>query len=317
MNLKNIKRKLKLLRFIFSHNDLHSISNEDRLKGIILTELESTLKITNIEQSFQIHTAIDSIVSKFNQKSSLTENFKTTVDGVFHHQMWFFSAVSGYAALWELQVKFLAEHLGIETKEHPSKRSKHHKKNRIMTNRDLRFIISDIEKKISRNFDLRLTNLNGLRSSLVHGNFDQLRILANSCKHNYKKEHQGNVFVFSFDKPEAGANLSKNLPQQTKEQQSLFSWFIEITNTQLLREVWHLFDKSVMQINCLINFGSYSFDDRKEIFEKVVLNGEKITPEMMNKYADVIKISSPMNTVDSYFGHMKKIFGEKIFTTTP
>ena len=312
MNLKNFKKKFKLIKFIFSHRDIKSISDEQRMRGIIISELGRGLKIDNVEHHIQIQNITDSIVSKIMGQNSFEENFKHTIDGSFHQNMWFFSAVAGYVTLWELQVKLLAEHLGIEIKETPQKRSKHHKKNRIMSNRDLNHIISDINKKLHKNFDLDLVNLNGLRSSLIHANFDQLRILANNYKHNYKKEHQGNVFVFSLEKPEAGTNLSKNLPQETREQQGLFSWFLEVTNSHLLKEVLHIFDKSLLQINCIVDFSAYSFDERRAIFEQVVFQGQKLTTEMMQSYEEVIK-TLPYKTVEAYFARIRDLFGTIVF----
>lgn len=314
MILKNLRKKLNLVKFIFSYKNVKSITEEEKTRGIIVSELGKLLKIENIEQHFQINAIADSIVSRIFNKTPIEDHLKETVDGAFHQQMWYFSIVAGYAALWEFKVKLLAQHLGIEIKEEPQKRSKHHIKNRTLTNRDLKFIISDIEKKLSRNFDLKLTNLNGLRSSLVHGNFDQLRILANNCRHTYKKSHQGNVFVFSLDRPESGTNLSKNLPKETKEQQSHFSWFLEVTNSQLLKEIWQILDESIMAMNCIVDFGAYSFDGREEIFQKVVIRGEKLTPEMMEKYSEIIMTTSPLKTVDAYFGRLRSLFGNNIFS---
>lgn len=316
MNIKNLVKKFKLILFILSYENIQSITEEQKIRGIIISELGKGLKIDNVEQHFQINAITDSIVSKMFNKASFEESFKTTVSGVTEQNMWFFSSVAGYAALWELKVKLLAEHLGIEIKEPPDKRSKHHKKNRIMTNRELSSIISDINKKISINFDLRLTNLNALRSSLVHGNFDQLRILANNCKHNYKKEHQGNVFVFSINNPSEGVNLSQNLPQQTREQQNTYSWFLEVTNTHLLREVWRIFEDSIKKITCIVDFGSFSFDERRILYENVLFKGEKLTPQMMDSYQDILRVT-PFKTVDTFFGRMNELFGPKIFTEVP
>jgi len=72
--------------------------------------------------------------------------------------------------------------------------------------------------------------------------------------------------------------------------------------------------KSIMAMNCIVDFGAYSFDGREEIFQKVVIHGEKINPEMMEKYSEIIMTTSPFKTVNAYFGRMRNLFGNEIFS---
>ncbi|MBC7540169.1 MAG: hypothetical protein H7281_15195 [Bacteriovorax sp.] len=313
--LKKYFKKLKLAFKVFKISDPDSgiLTEEDLIRGIVSGSLSKFWNAKNIQNQFQMQNLLDQIVSDIYNKESRFDNFSKSVDHLFQHQMWYFSIVAGYAALWEFKVKLLAEHLNIDIKKPYELRSSKHKNTKIMTFKDLSIIITEIDNKIEKHLNMKLKNLNELRSSLIHGNFDQLRILANNCKHKYKPSHRGNVFVFNLARPDEGANLSDDLPRESRETQSLFSWFMDTTNSGLLKEVWELLDKSISQMNAVIDLGAHSFDGREVYFHNVIYKGEKISKSMMECYDDSLKHHQRWKNHKEYFSRLKELFGPSLF----
>ncbi len=289
-----------------------TLREKEAIKGFISTRISKHFGATSIKGDFQIKNLVDEIVSDIYEEKTLRERFAVTVDHVFDHQMWFFSVVAGYTVLWELKVKLLAEHIGIETRVPITELGKDSKKNRMFEFRELSDIIKDIDKKISPTLNLKLAHFNKLRSAIVHGNLDQLRIIANNKRSNNKETHRGNVFVFDLANVQNGKNLSDQLSLEEKHDQNIFAWIIESTNSKLLEEIWDAFDVSISQLNSIVSFGAYSFDGRIVHFEDVVYRGNKITKTMEEAYDQILRKSTGSDKA-RFFERWDKLFGKKIF----
>lgn len=315
LNLKNLKKKIRVIKQLLTADNFSYgvLGQEDWVRGIVADELNKFYVAHNAQAGFQIRNLTDRISSSLLDKAPTAEKFNQTVNSAFSQQMWYFSCVAGYASLWEMKVKWIAEQLGVEVKKPFDERSRKHKNTKMLPLRDLSLIVQDLDKKISKNINFNFKQINELRSAVVHGNLDQLRILANNCQHNFKDEHKGNVFIFDIEKPQEGINLSSRLPQEEREGQRLFSWFIDTTNSQLLREIWDIFDESIIKINALSNFCAYSYGDTKPIFQQIVFEGKKITPDIVTQYNDIFKHHPQFKSSDEFFIHLRAIFGDSLF----
>ena len=84
--------------------EIGTISTEDQTRGIVSGTLAKMLKPQNIQHKFQIENMADEIVSKIYEKDTCLDKFNRTINNFHHHQMWYFSIVSGYASLWEMHL---------------------------------------------------------------------------------------------------------------------------------------------------------------------------------------------------------------------
>lgn len=316
--LSKIRKKIKAIKEVLKYEsfELSSVlSPENEFKIIIGQEFKKLFNPKDVKEEQYILNSIDKISSKVFSKKSKEQSFLDTVDGIFGQQMWFYSVVCGYASLWEMKVKLLASRYGVEIKKPYELRNKKNKKFNITVYKDLSEIIEDFQLTTNKLFKLEFRSLADIRSAVVHSNFDQLRILINNCSPKIKSSHKGNVIVFNPIMPgEKIQNLSDSLDKDQKEAQDIFGWFIEGTNSQLLEDVWNLFDASVANLNMLIEFKAISFDDRKAIFDGVISGKIKIGQKEKDQYQRYFDTSPTMKGLkaDEYFERLNLLFSRGI-----
>lgn len=67
-------------------------------------------------------------------------------------------------------------------------------------------------------------------------------------------------------------------------EKDIYAWFIDVWGTSLPEDVKELLLSSLEKIHFLINFHAYSFDDRKQVMEKVFFEGVKPSAAEIHLY---------------------------------
>ncbi|CAE81063.1 hypothetical protein AB1A81_16940 [Bdellovibrio bacteriovorus] len=312
------KRKLKAIRLILDHEsiDLSAVlSPEDEFRIILSDELKKILRVKSKEDEVFLSSAVDKVACRAFGKIPKERTISEVIEPIFGDRMWAYTVIAGLAAVWELKVKLLAARYDVEIKEPIGRRNSKQKRSKMTVYRDLGPIIDDFQMKTKRCFNLNLGVTAEIRSALVHGNFDQLRILMNNCSPKIKKSHKGNVIVMNLFNPQRKMqNLSEGMDETEKESQDIFGWFIEGTNSELLQDVWEHLDKSIQKITLAIDFKAISFDQRRDVFLRVMA-GQKLSKADFELYDHYFQ-SMPSQfgkEAKKYFQLLNGIFKKKIY----
>lgn len=303
------KKKIKAIKYILKYDsfDLVTVlSPQDEFKVILGNELNATLKPKNIRDEHILKNIVDKVCSKIFKRKSKE---MISSDVILSQSMWLYSAVAGYASVWELNVKLLASRYGVDIKRLHNDKSKKERKSNITVYRNLKDIINDFQDNTNKCFSLDLQNIGNLRSSLVHGNFDQLRILFNNCSKKIKDSHKGNVLSFDISSPESQPlNLSDNIEQKIKEKEDVFGWFLEGTNSNLLDEIRQHFDESIDKINILADFKMISFGKRGNTFKKLIYEEGSINKSDIKLYQEHFDSTQEKYDARKYFEELNELF---------
>ncbi len=309
--IKTFKKKIKLF--------IKILNIEDYDQAVVLTDYDLyALKIRNILQKYwvvndvsgqsQFGDIVNELVSSLLSSKSKQEisYINETVGNQLKHLYWEYTQVAGYVALWELKIKMFAENLGVETRKAFDDRSKKQKNTKMLPFKDFSVIIKELNERTNYNLELDLNNLKQLRDAVIHGNLDQLRLLYNSCSEKFSEISKGNLHVLSIKNGKT-KNLSDPISLEEKEAINSFTWFLEVGNSKLLNEIWHLFAQSVGKIHLLENFLSSSFNERSDAFTRVVINSDGFTEADKEKFEKYFVEFGIKLSVDDYFSDINKL----------
>ena len=108
--------------------------------------------------------------------------------------------------------------------------------------------------------------------------------------------------------------MSDDLDKDVKESQDIFGWFIEGTNSRLLEEVWEFLNDSVSKVDQLVEFKAISFDERKDMFTRIISGDLKVNKEVVDAYQSYFDFmpSQKGRKADDYFDKLNRLFSQNI-----
>ena len=290
------------------------LAPREQLQALIGSELRDKMKPRNAHDDLFVSNLTNSVFTRITlpPRKTFEEKFFQTVDGIASIGLWNFYNVCGIASVWEYEIRLLANRYGVEIKVPLDKKPKKARRKATIVLRYLEDIIKDFNQITSKRLNIGQDRLLEIRNSLVHGNFQELRVKATGGKHRFPDEYRGNVFVGGF---EANTNTPRNLSEVTDEhsveQEDLFGWFLEGTNSKMLHDLHEEFMESVESIRTLMAFKSMSFDDRLPLFNKLVYEGKTFTENDIAVYRAYMEHESSAHkgmNANAFIAQVQRLF---------
>jgi hypothetical protein len=251
-----------------------SFSDLEAFQSQIFEVLMAGIKMDNSAKMEHMQDLARSLISKIAKEDSLSisEFTNLRLGPVFTGRKITYTLCAGIACFWEVQVKFLAQQIGINIYE-----SSNRKNAKSPSIRDIDPIIEDIKEKLP-NLEFNFGRLVNIRNATVHGNFHQIRTMAaESQKREIRDSFKGNVFVFKLNEPGSGQNLSEIKELENIKEAGLFSWFMDTGVSTLLETVIHEFQDGINLVSSVAAIASHPREGSIDYFDKLCLRGEKLT----------------------------------------
>ncbi|MCO5113008.1 MAG: hypothetical protein M9899_02410 [Bdellovibrionaceae bacterium] len=281
---------------------------EIRLK--ISQAISDAFKPKNIKEQSDVESIADKLAQNIFGYESTTTKFNRAIDEALktsytRKSWWEYQQASGLGAVWEFHIKMMVELYGVETRKLDD-RNRKQRNTDMLPFKDLSEIISDFQEKTKKRFKLNLTNFSEIRSAMIHGNFDQLRILlSNGSK--MSESVKGNVIALKGDQV---FSLSENLKAEEKNQVSTYGWFLEGANSDSIDLYWIEIAKSLRQINLVIDLvqSSHTSEETQKLFQQIIDQGILPTLEEQKHFLPYFKtFGFDEKHVERYFQDLKLI----------
>lgn len=291
------------------------IAPDNEARNIIDVALQKRLKVQTSEHALALKGMADEILSKLKQPQdeSMKERVDRLLTGVTDQAFWYHGQLAGLTTTWEFRVRFLALKLGIKSNVPVDQKSKKSKANKSVQHRELSEVIKEINKKTGNRLALKLLELSDLRNAIVHCNRQAIKAYAKPLlgKDAFKKI-RGNVVVMKLDGGEI-TNLSDVQGEDEIEDHDLFGFFLDTFNSEMPKRAFSLFEESIHRINLLVELAAICFDERAEVFELILLEGNWPDEEMKKKFTAYF--SSPACPVrrdtEDFFKSLEACFGKR------
>jgi hypothetical protein len=193
---------------------------------------------------------------------------------IFSGRMLTYTIGAGITCFWEVQVKLLASQLGIEIYEGTARA-----KAKSPTLVDLEPIIEEIKRKLPK-LEFNFGRLVNLRNAMVHGNFHQIRSAAGESKRAaVRNSFKGNVLQVNLGAVAQSKNLSEIQELEQIRKAGLYSWFLDVGNSELFETIILEFQDGIDLISAVVSLKSLSFNETKEAFNKLCIRGEKFSED--------------------------------------
>lgn len=305
--IKTIKKKLAAIQQILKAKRIVAsiqMAPDNEARAIICNVLRSKFRITNAEQDLSLNAIADELLAKLKlpQEKPMREELETLVDGIMDQAFWYHGQLAGLTTTWEFKVRIFANKLGIRPNVPVEEKSKRNRANASVEHRSLKDTIKELNKSCGNHLALKLLELCDLRDSIVHCNPNAIRAYATQLfGKNILKPLRGNVVVFSLSASDM-KNLSDVKDEVETENQDIVGWFLEVFNSGLPKKAFAAFGESINALELLISFHASCFDDRSDIFRKVVIEGVRPTEEDIAKFRAYFALPyAPKLDADAYF----------------
>lgn len=151
-----------------------SFSDLEALQSQIFEAMMSGIKMENSAKMEHLQDLSRAIIFKITKENSLSisEFINQRLGPVFTGRKITYTLCAGIACFWEVQVKLLAQQIGINIYETNNRRNA-----KSPSIRDIDPIIEDIKEKLPK-LEFNFGRLVNIRNATVHGNFHQIRTMA-------------------------------------------------------------------------------------------------------------------------------------------
>ena len=266
---------------------LKGITDSDVLQALIFGALMNGIEMKSPAKAEHLQDIARGVVFRLKKLKalSLAEFLKSVEQPIFLDRQITFAIGAGVASYWEVQVKLLAQQIGIDIYEETVRA-----KAKSPSTRDIEPIIEDIKKRLPR-IDFRFGRLVKLRNAIVHGNFHQIRTTASeSRKGDVRNSFKGKVMMANIANVADSIYLSEEKDFETIKNVGLFGWFLETGNSALFENVIQEFQNGCFLINAVVHLKSLSFQETTGFYEKVCVNGQRPTADERGQFLNVRKI---------------------------
>lgn len=252
---------------------LKGVTDADALQALVFNALMVGIDMNSPIKAEHLQDISRGVAFNFKKLKSLSlkEFLKTVEQPIMLNRQITFAIGAGVASYWELQVKLLAQHIGIDIYD---------KQNRGNTKspsiKDIEPIIDDIKKQLPK-IDFKFGRLTNLRNAVVHGNFHQIRTVASeSQRKEVKNSFKGNVMMVNIGNISDSIFMGEEKEFERIKDLGLFSWFLETGNSALFETVIQEFQESCYLLNAVVHLKSLSFEETASIYENVCVKGQKL-----------------------------------------
>lgn len=305
-NLLRYKYKFLLMKqIVFQKYPSLVIPDSEHLnKALVLSAVRKHWVAASAEDEIFQNKVVDEIIASYVGRDSFSDIIESNLSGIFQSGLYYYSMVVSVSIVWEFKVKLLAARFNIKLGR---KKIERIGDKPVLKYRNLEDIIGDIEK-FSKRLKLDFTNLRKIRNALLHANFHQLRTEVNNMYPELIDKHRGNVITANTTTG-AVRNLSDDMSEEEIVESDILSWFIDTTNSQLLKTVLSSYEHSLSGINQIIGFKSFSFDNRARLFKKLICDGQRLSETEVAEYAEwssksMLGVRTDQNYFDSIYKYI-------------
>lgn len=262
------------------------LAPDTEARSVATSILLRRLRPQNEQQRRALEATADEILAKIKdlEEMSITERSENLLGGAFGQAFWFHGQLSGLTATWEFQVRLLGVKLGVLPNVPIENKSKENRSKKSVQHRTLSDTISEINRITGHRLNLKLTELSGLRDAVVHCNPQAMKAYSQPVFGKERlKNIRGDVVVMSLDVSKV-QNMGDVVEEKEIEEQDLFSWFLEVFNSELPKKAFDRFDESIRSLDLLVGFAALSFGERKTVFDNLVFHGKKPSLAEMEMY---------------------------------
>ncbi|MBL7688117.1 MAG: hypothetical protein JNJ49_08775 [Bdellovibrionaceae bacterium] len=228
---------------------------------------------------------------------SIADQIKRYDSGILAHRQLTYVLACGIASYWELSVKNLAEKLKVPVFELNTS-----ERRQSPGLRPFEPIINDL-KKAAPKLDVWLTKRKNLRDALTHGNFHQLKthLISGRSRSDAEKLH-GKVWMARLS-DQTIEKMSEIRDLAEIKRVGLFGWFLEVAASEVLEQTIIELKRATDDIQLLIMFHATCFHERRGLFEKMFVKGERLAPEEIELfksepgYEEVSKVFERLNSM--------------------
>jgi hypothetical protein len=263
-----------------------TFTDMDVIQSLVFETLMVGIQMDNPTKAEHMQDLARAVVFKLRklESMSLADFIKNRQPPILSGRMIIYTIAAGIASFWEVHVKLLAQHIGIEIYEdfnRPNAKSPSIK--------DIEPIVDEIKKRLP-NIEFNFGRLINLRNATVHGNFHQIRTVASeSRKKNVRESYKGNVLQVDLSGISESKNLSSLTEFESIKKSGLFSWFLDVGNSELLESVVQEFQASVDLTMSVVSIKSLSFKETAGYFDQFCVRGEKLTAEQKEFFLETRK----------------------------
>ena len=213
---------------------LRGITDNDVLQALIFNALMAGIEMKSPAKAEHLQDIARGVVFRLSKLKalSLKDFLKSVEQPIFLDRQITFAIGAGAASYWELQVKLLAQHLGIDIYQTTPR-----PKSKSPSLKDIEPIIDEIKQKLPR-IEFGFGRLVNIRNAIVHGNFHQVRTAASESRRNeIKNSFKGKVMMANIANVADSVFLSEEKEFETIKNTGLFGWFLETGNSALFETV--------------------------------------------------------------------------------
>ncbi len=285
---------------------------EIRLK--ISQAFSDAFKPKNIKEQSDVESVVDKLAEYIFGYESTTTKFNRSLDKTLKNSYtrkswWEYQQASGLGSVWEFHVKMMVELYDVETRKLDG-RNKKQRNTDMLPFKDLSEIIKDFQEKTKKRFNLQFTYFSEIRSAMIHGNFDQLRILLSNGS-TMSESVKGNVIALSGNQV---FSLSENLKAEEKNLVSTYGWFLEGANSDSIDLYWNEIAKSLRQINLVIDLvqSSHASEETQMLFQQIIDQGKLPNLEEQKHFLPYFRtVGFDENQVERFFKELDSIINKE------
>lgn len=285
--VSNFLERFGYIKVLNKDRALKGITDSDVLQGLIFNALMTGIEMKSPAKAEHLQDIARGVVFRLKKLKalSLAEFLKTVEQPVFLDRQITFTIGAGVASYWELQVKLLAQQIGIDIFEKTAR-----EKAKSPSIKDIEPIIEEIKKKLP-GIDFGFGRLVNLRNAIVHGNFHQIRTAASeSRKNDIKNSFKGKVMMVNMANVHESIFMSEEKELEAIKNAGLFGWFLETGNSALFETVIQEFQDGCFLINAVVHLKSLSFQETAGLYEKFCVNGQRLTTDERSQFLNARKI---------------------------
>jgi len=276
------------------------VADSDILKCILLEELQRAgLNPAGQRDLIELSDLVTNVVARVEHrigKSSsplgqghrVEGSCKIAAGSLPHFRLLSFCQTCSLISLWELQFRLLGNLLGLKTRIDISAKSKKNHNLAALEFVGLEDLINQFKHSLPQ-INLDLKNLQSIRNTFVHGNFQAARKVVNaSIRKSSWRKHDGNLLILNYEIDKL-TNPTEAKTNKEIEEIDDFSWNIDALTPELSDSIFSLFEDSIQKIDTIALLKSVSSVPDNEIFSIITTRIEPPNEVELDRFQSRLK----------------------------